>query len=181
MATDIFVTGGKFSPNDPNGFNGYGLVAPSVNFLPPLHSYVVKVATDEVYEVIDILYSVNRTIVITVKQPNYSAKKIFDIPGEFPPHQPVDIFIGAPFSPNDPNGMNGYGFVAAVPFVPAIHSFYVNVDQDKVYEVLNLLFASDGSRTIALTALQGSSAKKIFNIPGAPPGPTSTSSRPGHS
>ena len=167
MNVDIFQTPGYFPNNDPALGCGYGLVA-SIDFIPVMHSFFCDVANDKAYQVMQILYSKDRdrAIVITVPQ-MFSVQKIFEIPGEHPTSA-IDIFINVTgkIPDNAPDPVCGYGLVASVDFTPAIHSFYCNVDQDKVYEVTHLLYSKDPDRTIVLTTFANQSVQNIFNIPG---------------
>jgi len=167
MQVDVFQTPGNFPNNDPNLGCGYGLVA-SIDFIPVMHSFFCNVTLDKAFEVIQILYSKDRdrAIVITVPQA-FSIKKIFDIPGDINNPGPVDIFVRSGKIPdNDPGNVCSYGLVATVDFIPALHSFYCNVDQDKVYEVTDILYSKDRNRKIVLTVPVIQSVKKIFDIPG---------------
>lgn len=167
MQIDVFQTPGNFPNNNPALGCFYGLVA-SVDFMPVIGSFICNIAQDKAYEVIQILYSAdrNRAIVVTVPQ-TFSIAKIFDIPGDINNPGPVDIFNRAGKVPdNAPDSTCGYGLVASVDFVPALHSFYCNVGQDKVYEVTDILYSTAGNRTIVLTVPVIQSVTHIFDIPG---------------
>ena len=167
MQIDVFQTPGNFPNNNPNLGCFYGLVA-SIDFMPVIGSFICNVTQDKAYEVIQICYSKdrNRAIVITVPQ-TFSIAKIFDIPGDINNPGPVDIFVrNGKIPDNAPDSSCGYGLVATVDFIPALRSFYCNVDQDKVYEVTDILYSKDRNRKIVLTVPVIQSVKKIFDIPG---------------
>lgn len=83
--TDIFYMQSKFPPNDPSTGCGYGLIA-SVDWRPEIHSYFARVNSDQVYEIVHMLYSKTpsvRKIALAVPVVQ-SVQKIYQIPGGFP-------------------------------------------------------------------------------------------------
>jgi len=84
----------------------------------------------------------------------------------------IDVFQTPGYFPSNNDPGCTYTLLTSINFLPVIGSFFCDLEADKAYKVVNILYSNDQDRTIVITVPQTISVKHIFDIPGEHPSST---------